>query len=349
MSNYSIYLPTMSWAIRLGLVSALILLLPLDAHSETFLADNGLTINIYAGDDLEPYLVDDGDARLLRHPSIGDVELFLGPQDERFTRSDVTEFTPLSRDAVTAALRDVHSLRVGIEIDVFILPAPPVVTAGSFARRNAILLSPSFGAVDESAVASVTVHELGHVLTWGYFDKHPDRWRTYLELRGLNEVDNGPAAPHAGRAREILAEDIRYLFGGRLANVYGGIENSALPLPDSVFGLNVFLMESLSGAPVVGVGVACTAFPNPCNPRTTIELSIPGDEILRDVSAARLELFDTRGRRVRVVEGGEFGNGRLLLSWDGRDDSGASLPSGRYLYVAGWQDLRGRGAVTLLK
>ncbi|MBC8423435.1 hypothetical protein H8E07_04880 [bacterium] len=349
MTNHCKSLLMTSHTIRLGLALLLVLLLPLSSRSETFVADNGLTVNVHAGAALEDYLVEDGGKLVLRHPATGDVELFRGPDDPRFTRPDVNEFRPLPVEAVEAALREVHTLRMGIEVDVFILPAAPVVTACSFARRNAILLAPSFGAVDESTVGSITVHELGHVLTWGYFDKHPERWETYMRLRGLNRTDNGPSAPHAQRAREILAEDIRYLFGGRTANVYHSIENAELLRPDSVEGLIDFLIDSLEGAPVVLGGAVCTAFPNPCNPRTTIELSLPGDETLRNAATARLELYDTRGRRVRVVEGGTLGNGRLLIVWDGRADDGTSLPSGRYLYMAGWRGLRGRGVITLVK
>jgi len=349
MTNHCKSLPMTPHVIRLGLALLLVLLLPQSARSVTFVADNGLTVNVHAGAALEAYLVEDGGKLVLRHPATGDVELFRGPDDPRFTRPDVDEFRPFPVEAVKVALREVHTLRLGIEIDVFILPSVPVIPASSFAHRNAILLAPSFGAIDESTVASMTVHELGHVLTWGYFDKHPKRWETYMRLRGLNKLDNGPAAPHAQRAREILAEDIRYLFGGRMANVYHGIENAELLRPDSVEGLIAFLTDAIEGAPVVPGGAVCSAIPNPCNPRTMIELSLPGDETVREASTARLELYDTRGRRVRVVVGGTLGNGRLMIVWDGRDDGGTPLPSGRYMYVAGWRDLRGRGAVTLVK
>ena len=52
---------------------------------------------------------------------------------------------------------------------------------------------------------------------------------------------------------------------------------------------------------------------------------------------------------VRTVAGGLISNDRLLLDWDGRDDAGEPASSGRYVYVAGWRDLRGRGTVTLVK
>jgi hypothetical protein len=98
---------------------------------------------------------------------------------------------------------------------------------------------------------------LGHVLTWACFDRRPEQWRRYLELRGLAGGDHGPDAPHAQRAREILAEDIRYLFGGELATASGAIENPSLVTPDQVDGLQAFLSEALGG------GVVAPASPAP--------------------------------------------------------------------------------------
>jgi len=322
---------------------------PVAVASLTITADNGITARVHSGDDLADYLFEENGALLLRYPGLGDVELYQGPDDPRFPRRDIAEFRPLSRDVVIRALSDVHSLGVDMEVDVFLLPAPPLLTASSFARRDAILLAPSFGDVDDSAVASVTVHELGHVLTWVYFDSRPDLWDAYMSLRGLDRQRNGPGARHADRAREILAEDIRYLFGGGSANVYGAIENAQLAQPDEVAGLAGFLVTAMQGRPGSHTMPACNAFPNPCNPRTTIEMNVATDGTQRDASTATLEVFDMRGRRIRTVTGGVFSNDRLLLTWDGRDDVGDQASSGRYLYVAGWRDLRGRGAVVLVK
>lgn len=73
--------------------------------------------------------------------------------------------------------------------------------------------------------------------------------------------------------------------------------------------------------------LSLAAYPNPFNPRTTIELSIGG-------AAARVEveLYDLAGRRVRTLYAGELAGGRRHgLSWDGLDGRGRPLPSGTYL------------------
>lgn len=65
--------------------------------------------------------------------------------------------------------------------------------------------------------------------------------------------------------------------------------------------------------------------PNPFNPNTTVRVESlsPGHE--------RLLVHDVRGRLVRVLEEGYFGSGSRYISWDGNDERGRAVPSGRYL------------------
>jgi len=318
------------------------------AAARSFTASNGLRVRIHTPADLSANLVHQDGALWLRHPSLGEVELLQGPDDPRLPRRDIAAFEPLPEDVVADALDDLRTLRLDLDVDVFLLPAPPAAALGSFARAGAIVLSPSFGPVAASTVADVTVHELGHVLTWACFDRRPDLWRRYLELRGLDADEHGPTAPHAERAREILAEDIRFLFGGALATASGVIENPSLATPDRVDGLAAFLSEALSGGPVFGAALACTAFPNPCNPLTTVAMTLPTDAV-GDAAAALLTIYDLRGQAVRTVRGGEIRNGRLLVSWDGHDDTGRRVASGRYAYALNWQRAAGRGTVTVAR
>ncbi len=319
-----------------------------DAAGRTFTASSGLRVRIHTPADLAPYLVHEDGALLLRHPALGEIELLQGPHDPRLTRRDAAEFLPLPADVVADALGDLQTLKLDLDVDVFLLPAPPAEVLGSFARAGAIVLSPAFGPVAASTVADVTVHELGHVLTWACFDRRPELWARYLELRGLTADRHGPEAPHAERAREILAEDIRFLFGGALATASGAIENPSLVTPDQVGGLQEFLSEALGSGPVVGAALACTAYPNPCNPLTTVAMALPADAF-GDAGEALLTVYDLRGQAVRTVRGGEIRNGRLLVSWDGQDDTGRRVASGRYAYALTWHRAAGRGTVTVAR
>jgi len=66
-------------------------------------------------------------------------------------------------------------------------------------------------------------------------------------------------------------------------------------------------------------------YPNPFNPSTRVAftLAAPGD--------ARLEVFDTAGRRLRVLADGPRAAGPQSLAFDGLDAHGEPLPSGVYL------------------
>ena len=67
-------------------------------------------------------------------------------------------------------------------------------------------------------------------------------------------------------------------------------------------------------------------YPNPFNPDTRIEFALP------EASFVRLEIYNITGARVRTLVNERLSAGRKVAAWDGRDDSGAALASGVYLY-----------------
>ncbi|HOX26938.1 MAG TPA: CapA family protein [Candidatus Krumholzibacteria bacterium] len=78
--------------------------------------------------------------------------------------------------------------------------------------------------------------------------------------------------------------------------------------------------------PVEAARLVC--YPNPCNPRTTVQLELPGQGA-RDCEVA---LYDLRGRRVAILYRGPLaGPGPHGFTWDGRDDAGRALASGVYV------------------
>ncbi len=91
-------------------------------------------------------------------------------------------------------------------------------------------------------------------------------------------------------------------------------------------------------------GLHC--FPNPFNPRVTIELDMAG----RSLSEVKVEVYDVRGRKVRTLHEGPLPVGiRHGLTWDGQDDRGRALASGVYLVQAKAGDQRVGQKVTLLR
>lgn len=275
-------------------------------------------------------------SRQLEHPLAGTVTL--APA----TRT----LYPYDADIVTEALAAMTGFSTDLDIQVFILDAIPTETGSSFARRGAIFLSPSYAPLDAVITSYITTHEVGHVMTWAFMDGQAGRWEAYAALRNLDLAAAGPEVPHSRRAREIVAEDFRYLFGGALATQGIGLENHELVTPNGIDGLRELLAGYLAGAAPVAA-VSSHAFPNPCNPRTTIELLLPADAAA--VEGADLAIYDIRGQLVRRVLGGNPANGRVAVTWDGSDAAGRPAPSGRYLYVIRAAAVTARGAITLAR
>lgn len=79
-------------------------------------------------------------------------------------------------------------------------------------------------------------------------------------------------------------------------------------------------------APRPRPALALGAWPNPFNPSTQLEFSLPA------ASTVTLTVHDLRGRLVRtLVAGAEHAAGDHATTWDGRDDAGAPVASGVYL------------------
>ncbi len=312
----------------------------------------GIRVAVHdAGEVSRRWVVRDGATVRFRHPTAGDLELLNGPDDPRSTRVGEGPFIPLDPVAVAGAIAAFEAISPLVSVEIFLLPSPPAETLGSCARRDAILLSPAFGPVPDATLAALVAHEFGHVLTWSYLDPRPARWEAWRRLRGLAPDAGGATAPHAERVREILAEDIRYMFGGPLAREGRGIENRELPLPDAVPGLREELQSWLAGAPPVPVGMPARAFPNPSREGVTIEVAWPGEASGAAVAtadgaaAARLEIYDLRGRRLASAPAARVANGRLELAWDGRDASGRPVAAGHYAYSVSWAGGAARGTL----
>ena len=67
-------------------------------------------------------------------------------------------------------------------------------------------------------------------------------------------------------------------------------------------------------------------FPNPFNPSTTIEYSLPSQ------GRAIVAIYTTDGALVTRLDGGVSGPGKGRVQWDGRDASGKNVSSGIYFY-----------------
>lgn len=78
-------------------------------------------------------------------------------------------------------------------------------------------------------------------------------------------------------------------------------------------------------------------YPNPFNPSTTIEFSIP------QTGRTKLSIFNIRGQKVKTLLNENIEKGQYRVVWDGRDDTNRSVASGVYfihLEAAGKTSIR---------
>jgi flagellar hook assembly protein FlgD len=67
-------------------------------------------------------------------------------------------------------------------------------------------------------------------------------------------------------------------------------------------------------------------YPNPFNPKTTISYQLPA------VSDVNLVIFDIAGRRINQWSYSNQQAGAYDITWNGKDQSGKTVPSGVYIY-----------------
>ncbi len=84
------------------------------------------------------------------------------------------------------------------------------------------------------------------------------------------------------------------------------------------------LNPTTAGAPLRELGLRRVPAAVAGAPGHTLALTLPAD------GHARLEMFDVRGRLVRVLIDESHPAGERLTTWDGRDDSGRAAPRGVY-------------------
>jgi hypothetical protein len=280
---------------------------------------------------LSRYTETRGGMLYFRPPQGGTWELITHIEDAAIANQGQGAFFPVDPALVRNAVASVTFPLAGVDAEIFILPYPRRALLPSNADRNAIYLSPGVAPLDEQRVHALVNHELGHVVQHQMFpETDADTWGTYCRLRGIeDETIYNERARHRDRPHEIFAEDFRFLFGGRLANYSGGIENPALPLPSTVSGLPAFLLgvAASSGVPdgvlpVLDLQVS----PNPATGPVRFALGETADAVF----PVRIDVFDVQGRRVSTT----VSDPTSQVVWEARGQDGAPLPAGLYFVRA---------------
>ncbi len=67
-------------------------------------------------------------------------------------------------------------------------------------------------------------------------------------------------------------------------------------------------------------------YPNPFNPETTISFELAEPDFVS------IEIFNTRGQKIRMLLNRHYGTGQHNVAWDGCDEQGRAVSSGVYFY-----------------
>jgi hypothetical protein len=125
----------------------------------------------------------------------------------------------------------------------------------------------------------------------------------------------------------------------------GGAAASTGTGDSPLFSLNtdwISAVEDLQDLPARDSLGGC--FPNPFNPLTKIRFE------LAHPTAVDLKIYDLQGRLVRVLVANELLNaGRYESEWSGRDERGAKVATGVYLYRLVTDSFSGSHRMTLIK
>src|SRR5262249_49321390 len=125
-------------------------------------------IRIHSAEEtLRDWCTTDVDGRLwLGVPGGRQFELVRSTQDVVVTNSGDGTFHPFDEAQVRAALAAVRYPLDGLDVEIFILPAPRRDALESGAGRGVILLSPGVYPISPEQQNAEVVHELGHVIQY---------------------------------------------------------------------------------------------------------------------------------------------------------------------------------------
>jgi len=92
-------------------------------------------------------------------------------------------------------------------------------------------------------------------------------------------------------------------------------------MPDSTStGINDVQTNNASAYKLIG------NYPNPFNPSTTIEFTIPSSQ------KTSVAIYDILGREIRTLYNKQLNGGSHSVVWDGKDNTGSIVNSGIYIY-----------------
>ncbi len=164
----------------------------------------------------------------------------------------------------------------------------------------------------------------GALIFDGFEEEPPGHWHGYAVVIGAYSWCQGPGELYvwtfsgdALGSSEVLTVNVR-LF-----------DPDAVLIDDVTLPSTTITVYDPSITPVPEHGLQTPSLqlhPNPFNPRCELSFRAPA------AGPAKIDVFDSRGRKLGTVWEGLIDQGQQSAVWEGRDVSGRSLSSGVYLF-----------------
>ena len=154
------------------------------------------------------------------------------------------------------------------------------------------------------------------------------------EFQRIASYENIPGLQGAGNANEenqysfedhFVQEGLTYHYQIADVDVNG---QKTFHGPISVT-TGTFELDVVAEASAPRVFALHPAYPNPFNPSTTLQFSVPVRNGFQ-AETVSLVVFDNLGRRIRVLFEGAVAPGTYRVQWDGTNDAGEAVASGTY-------------------
>lgn len=303
---------------------------PTRAGVEYVALANGLSATVYPADYLADRVISPGPEAAIQLDDERLIPVITDIGDPSIVNKGDGAFHPFSIDDVLTTLRALDYRSIHMSIRVYLLPYPRRALLVSSTSGAELFLSPHVLDIDPSVAAYILAHELGHAFHNRFMPDGSPAWDEYRRIRGITDTERfNDRASHAYRPKEIFAEDFRVLFGGAAAYFGGFIENTELPRPESVSGLESFFVR-MASEPLASRAprIVATSYPNPFNPDTEVRVSLPV-EMTGASDRVSVRVYSVTGALVRDLYDGRA-TGDFAVRWDGTDNRGNRVASATY-------------------
>ena len=152
---------------------------------------------------------------------------------------------------------------------------------------------------------------------WTFSIQSAKRDGIQLSFLGLEEVPDNLGAI-------LVDEQSGEVIDLRMTNVYVFNGHEGVSTFSILVGEEHSIATGLRSIGIPGEFALGSNYPNPFNPSTTIPYELPRE------SEVKLIIHDLLGRRIKTLMSGTIQQGRHRVTWDGRNDAGAVVPSGVY-------------------